>query len=347
MKKVSVVVPCYNAAVYLDKCVQQLLKQTIGIENMEVILVNDASTDNNSTLNIMLKYEQQHPEHIMVISLEENMRQGGARNVGVSYASGEYLIFCDADDWLVGEALEHLYNTAKEQDADVVEFRIKDVTDFFTEAEQIEKGNQDFLVELNTEEQRKEFLLRIDEKISLGSQKKLYRLAMVKENNIRFAEHVVFEEPSFVVPVRLYEKRHYFLDEELYICFLSPNSSMRGVWGEHKWDNRKVWECLIEDLKSRNMLNRYHAELEYLFVKCCFGLNLRMWHQKGYIITVRELAELQHLVFYYFPQALQNPYLSEQDDWEKFLKIVLNIDVTEESIMAVNQILDKFIPTRK
>lgn len=347
MKKVSVVVPCYNAAPYLDKCIQHLLHQTIGLENMEIILVNDASIDNDATLNILLKYEKKYPDSILVVSLEENMRQGGARNVGIFYASGEYLIFCDTDDWLMAEALEHSYNAAVQQNADVVEFRIKDVTNYFIDISHVEMEKQDFLVELDTEVQRKEFLLRVDEKISLGSQKKLYRLAMLKENNIRFAEHVIFEEPSFIVPVRLYERRHYFLDEELYICFLSPNSSMRGEWGEQKWDNRKVWECLVEDLKSRNMLNRYYAEIEYLFIKWCFGLSLSMWCQKGYIVTIEEFGEIQKLVFRLFPRALQNPYMSEQDDWEKFLTILLNIDITEESMQVVNQMLRKFISVKK
>ena len=57
MKKVSVVVPCYNAAKYLNKCVEQLLRQTIGIENMEIILVNDASTDDGETWGLITEYE--------------------------------------------------------------------------------------------------------------------------------------------------------------------------------------------------------------------------------------------------------------------------------------------------
>lgn len=55
MKKVSVVVPCYNAAVYLDKCMEYLLKQTIGIDNIEIILVDDASTDNGATWEIIIR----------------------------------------------------------------------------------------------------------------------------------------------------------------------------------------------------------------------------------------------------------------------------------------------------
>ena len=107
MKKVSVIVPCYNAARYLNKCIDQLLCQTIGINNIEIILVDDASADEGETKKVIQGYEQRFSETITAVFLENNMRQGGARNVGMIYAEGEYLMFCDADDWLLAEALEH------------------------------------------------------------------------------------------------------------------------------------------------------------------------------------------------------------------------------------------------
>ena len=79
MKKVSVVVPCYNAAKYLDKCVGYLLRQTIGLEDMEIILVDDASTDGGETRNCILGYEQRFPDTVIAVFLEQNLRQGGAR----------------------------------------------------------------------------------------------------------------------------------------------------------------------------------------------------------------------------------------------------------------------------
>ena len=69
MKKVSVIVPCYNAAIYLDRCMEHLLKQTIGIDNIEIILVDDASTDDGATWESIMKYEQQFPDSIIAIPL--------------------------------------------------------------------------------------------------------------------------------------------------------------------------------------------------------------------------------------------------------------------------------------
>lgn len=344
MKKVSVVVPCYNAALYLEKCIEHLIDQTIGVDNIEVILVDDASTDSGATSEIIMKYEQEYPDTIIAVSLEENMRQGGARNIGISYASGEYLIFCDADDWLMPEALEHLYEAAQEYDADVVEFLIKNIRDHGIDIETTEKGNGSFLTEIDTEEKRKKFLIRVDNMLSLGSQKKLYKLSMLKENQIRFVEHRIFEEPSFVVPVRLLEKRHYFLDEALYICYLSPVSSVRGDWGEHKWDNPHVWRHLMNDLDARGLLQKYYAELEYLFMKGAFGLSVRMALQKGYVLMKDELIFLIDMVMQIFPDGKNNMYLKEeQGGWDSLMMKVLDMEITDESVKVINDILKKYV----
>lgn len=343
MKAVSVVVPCYNVSYYLRKCVDSLLNQTIGIENIEIILVDDASTDGGATLDIIMQYEQEYPDTIVAVSLEENMRQGGARNIGVSYARGEYLIFCDADDWLMPEALEHLHKKAVEYDADVVEFRIKNIRNHRMEIDILEEGDGSFLTDIDSEDKRRQFLLCVDDKLSLGSQKKLYRLSMLRDNKIKFAEHCIFEEPSFMLPVRLVEKRHYFLDEALYICFLSPDSSMRGEWGEHKWDNPKVWLHLLNDLKERGLFQKYDSELEFLFFGWGFGLSIRMALQKGYVLSKEELVGLIDMVLENFPDIRENQYIQEtQNAWDSLMLTLLNMEITEESTKVINGILSKY-----
>lgn len=343
MKAVSVVVPCYNAAAYLDKCMDHLLRQTIGLENIEIILVDDASTDGGETWEAISRYERQFPDTIIAVSLEQNMRQGGARNVGISYASGEYLIFCDADDWLMTEALDHCYRAARGHDADMVEFLYTYETDRNGAAELI-KGDRDELIVLETEEQRKQFLMGSDECLTLGSQRKCYRLSVIREQQIAFAEHLIFEEPSFTLPLRFYERRHYFLDEVLYVYYASPGSTVRGDWGEHKMDNPKVWTHLAADLEKRGFLQKYHEEMEFVFFRWEFALSIRMIMQKGYMINTEELQFLIGVLYKWFPEVVKNKYLQERKDaWDSLLLTVLNMEITDESVKVINEVLKKYV----
>ena len=343
MKKVSVVIPCYNASMYLHKCVDSLLHQTIGLENIEIILVDDASTDNGQTWEIIADYAEKYSETIIAVHLKENVRQGGARNVGVSNAGGEFLFFLDADDWLLSEALEHLYLAAIEQNADVVECLFKDVTDYDIDDTVIEKGERESsLFVLDTEEKKKEFLLEIDKNITLGTQKKLYRLSMIRENDIRFVKHLICEEPSFMVPVRLYEKRHYFLNERLYICLRHADSTTTGDTTEHMWDNPKVWIYIVEDLIRRKIITKYGLEIEYLFARWYLALTLQMCVQRGHTIQTEELQILQDTVLQIFPNALANPYLkqkNQRDTWNDFILKILDLEISEESVKVVNTLL--------
>lgn len=342
MKKVSVVVPCYNASQYLDKCITQLLIQTIGLEQMEIILVDDASSDGGKTWELIMDYEQRFPDAIMAVSLEHNMRQGGARNAGISYASGEYLIFCDADDWLLEEALEHCYCAAKRHDADVVEFRAVDVTDRDA-AVKAGNGEGSRLIELDTEQRKRNFLLSIDETYTLSSQKKLYRTSMIRENHIFFAEHLICEEPSFVVPVRLYEKRHYFLDECLYVIYLSQGSTVRSEWGEHKCDHGKVWLQLAMDLEQKGLLRKYYPELECLFFYWELGLGIIMLAQHGYDLT-RDLLQVHvNMLLRFFPSVGNNTYIRGQrgNEWTDFLLTLVNGEITDQSVQRAEEIAKK------
>lgn len=104
--KISVIVPCYNCAEYVSNCINSILNQTIGFENIELLLIDDASTDNTS--DILKKYEERYPDNIGVILCEKNGRQGTARNIGLQYASGEYVSFVDSDDWIRSDMYERL-----------------------------------------------------------------------------------------------------------------------------------------------------------------------------------------------------------------------------------------------
>ena len=103
----SIIIPCYNSELYLDRCIKSLLSQTLGSNHLEFIFVNDASTE--CTLPILHKSETMYPNLITVINSSTNLKQGGARNLGLQYASGDYVGFVDSDDWIEPDMYEQLY----------------------------------------------------------------------------------------------------------------------------------------------------------------------------------------------------------------------------------------------
>ncbi len=345
MKKVSIVVPCYNVAQYLDRCVESLVNQTIGIENLEIILLDDASTDAGRTWDRITETEKRFPDSVLAVSLSENLRQGGARNVGISYAGGEYLMFCDADDRLVLEAAECLYERAKSCDADVVEYRMQKVredTDLSTIS--TEEGRRSGLLLLDKEEIKKGFYLTSVDECSLGCMRKFYRMSLIKENQIRFAEQLICEEPSFTVPVRLYEKRHYQLDKILYYYYMTPDSTSRGRWDTRKLDNVQVWKALMADLAQRGFLRKYYEEMEYLFYDWGYVLSIRMLLLRGYTISVEEMEILVRELLTLFPGVRENRYLqASSEPLFHLLKTVLDMQLTRESVRTIHEVLKKYL----
>ena len=128
--KVSIIMPVYNAQKYLTDSLESIVNQSIGVENLEVIIVNDASTD--SSKGIIDEYCKRH-SNFKAIHLSENI--GGAygpRNVALDHASADYVMFLDADDTFLPTACEVLYSEISKSDAGVVFGRYNRVYDEIT-----------------------------------------------------------------------------------------------------------------------------------------------------------------------------------------------------------------------
>ncbi len=117
MVKVSVIIPIYNDEKYLQESLNFIINQTL--DDIEIICVNDGSTDNS--LDILNNFSKQY-DFIKILN-QENSGVGVARNNGMKIAEGEYVYFFDADDYIVPDALEILYNNAISNQSDFVIFK--------------------------------------------------------------------------------------------------------------------------------------------------------------------------------------------------------------------------------
>lgn len=117
MPKISVIIPVYNTASWLEECLNSVVNQTLS--DLEIICVDDASTDKSGSI---LKQYAHKDKRIQIITLKENLGLSHARNIGLDQARGEYIYFLDSDDYIVSDALEILYNVSKKNDTDIVYF---------------------------------------------------------------------------------------------------------------------------------------------------------------------------------------------------------------------------------
>ena len=121
--KISVVIPVYNVEKYLEDTIESVINQSIGFENIQMILVNDGSPDNSE--EICLRYKDKYPDNILYIK-KENGGVSSARNEGIKHIEGKYVNFLDSDDKQGLHAYEKAYNILENDNSvDVCVFRMR------------------------------------------------------------------------------------------------------------------------------------------------------------------------------------------------------------------------------
>jgi len=307
MKKVSVIIPCHNVTKYIGYCLDSLIRQTIGFENIEVILINDASTD--GTLGKLMQYEFKYPDNIVIIPLEEKVMQGAARNIGLQYATGEYVNYLDSDDYIHDTAYEKLYRLARQNDADFIEYGFNFVPFHNVINTDIRGEEKDFIKTVNTVQDRKE--LAMAGLVSRGCWNKFYKRELVVENNLRYAEGVYDEESLFTVMATYVCHRYMKIGDKFYYYFQNPEGTCYNHVHDlrRRDDNAKVWYELLLDMKDRGMLETYSDEFGMMFVQNYLMRSITYSISRHLDIDLETINIMQKTVHEYFPDIQNNPYV--------------------------------------
>lgn len=229
--KVSIIVPVHNAAHLLESCVNSLLEQTYS--NLEIILINNASTDNSLSMCQQLR---ERDKRVIVIHTDE-AGVSNARNLGLECVTGEFVTFVDSDDWLELNCIERAIAEQKQSGADVV------IWSFFKNI-----GSQELRLAMLPEDKKffttdleKKYLYKksIDaqfDKISSANDVsvgttwgKLYSTDLIQQNNLRFvlaltrAQDVVFSIQAFKQAQKIY-----YFNESLYHYRIHSSSTCQS-----------------------------------------------------------------------------------------------------------------------
>ena len=190
--KISVIMPVYNAEDELNTAIDSIINQSFGFENIELIIVDDCSTDNSR--NIITDYANEY-ENIIPVFLDENSGlPGKPRSLGIKYASADYISFLDSDDEYLKDGLKNLYDTILSEDSDfVIGSHVINLDGDKVKVKFLQSDEK--LVNLNPLESQEIFdSLSLNFVAPWG---KMFKKELILDNNITFPEDTLCEDTYF------------------------------------------------------------------------------------------------------------------------------------------------------
>jgi len=229
---ITIIIPVYNVEKYIEKCFLSIQKQTIGFKNLEIIFIDDCSTDNS--FEIIKKYALNY-SNVRIFQTDENSGAAGKpRNIGMKYASSKYLMFLDSDDEYYENACEVLYNKITETKSSLVsgmhtifnktinkdEIPLYLYLDTFTDnnlnrnerIENLKKFNQKYPKEITVNKIQE--IPYIIQNYNIAS--KIFDLNFLQNNNIIFPEYIVAQDSVFLYKSLVSAEKFVFINEAIY-----------------------------------------------------------------------------------------------------------------------------------
>ena len=254
MTKVSVIIPYRNVEQYIAKCLSSVVSQTLG--DIEIICINDASTD--ASKGIVQKFAE-NDKRILMLNTTKESGQSYARNLGLDLASGEYIGFVDADDWVELDMFEKMYNRAKADDTDITmclsqlydEKEQRIYSDDYYSLKSLEKLGDNVFAPEDTKEEI------LDINVVLWN--KIYKKEFFDRHKTRFAEGFIYEDMPFFFDTYLKAQRINILWETLY--YYRQN---RGLSTMQK-SNKKIYDRIDMAELTFNILKQssFYEEKQY------------------------------------------------------------------------------------
>lgn len=267
MIKVSVILPVYGVADYIEKCTQSLLAQTL--QEMEFIFVDDHGPDNS--IELVENMIEGHPRKGQFVFLkpEHNLGAGMARNFAISQAKGEYIAFVDSDDWIEPSMFEELYNEA-------VRFGGTDLCYCQASKDYLDGKPSEILknpyVEAGefTHEKRSYFLQNY---VSLFWTF-IYKRDFIEKYTIRYPEDRSADDSYFVTCNLLLAESLAHVDKPFYHYLIRPGSVCTTKDSTKYQKRLSTFRKLMSFAKEKSVYEEYKEEVDFIYIK------------KGYVSSV-------------------------------------------------------------
>lgn len=303
--KLSVIVPVYNMAAdgKLTYCLDSLINQTI--DDYEIIAVDDCSTDNS--LEILRSYEAKYPGRFQVIASPVNRKQGGAKNLGLEKALGEWIGFIDSDDWITPDFYEKLLTKAEETGADMVGCDYHLTGEHSMKIGQIIHNNNSRQTGILDKDKYRSLILDSGSLVV-----KIYKRHIILDYPNRFPEHIFYEDNAISNSWMLRAKHFEYIEEPLYYYYQHDTSTVHTITKKRCEDRMEAARVMIKEAREFHFLDEYYPEIESSFTTLFYVNTLFSYmagvkkKEYGFVKALgREMKET-------FPDFMENKYYCER-----------------------------------
>lgn len=254
---VSIIVPVYNVELFIDECISSLVNQTLS--NIEIILVNDASTD--KSLEKIVEWSRKD-DRIVVINSKQNLRQGGARNLGIKAARADYIGFVDSDDFVSYEMYENLYNNIHSSNGLTNDIVISNTYFVYDNGCSIPQQNFDVILK-STAELKKYIVLNGCRMVT-----NIVRKAVLLNNDLLYPERVIYEDNAVSIPTFLAANGIKVVSGGYYYYRKNIASTTQGKNNYSFFDRLETARIMLEHTKRLGYyVGDYHDAIDYAFYK--------------------------------------------------------------------------------
>lgn len=309
MPKISVIIPCYNVEQYIEECMDSIVNQSIGLEHLEIILVDDASGD--GTVAKLKSFEQQYPENVILVLCDTNGRQGTARNIGLSYATGDYISFVDSDDYIHRDMYRILLRVMEREDCDILQFR-------YTGDRERWLVSADRPDDFSDPENRRAFIgqSRI---LNESCTTKLYRRQLIEQAGVRFAEGVSYEEPLFTYPLKFWVRHVCVMEAPMYYYRRNDQGTVYNYMNRPSTilEHLDVQQGVLDFMRNTQHFSVYQREIELYYIHTFLGEPFYFFKSKGFPLAPSLVRYMCGAIRKNIPDYKGNPYLVELEKWEQ------------------------------
>lgn len=303
--KLSIIVPVYNmvSGGKLEYCLNSLINQTI--EDYEIIAVDDCSTDDSYT--VLKDYESRFPDKFHAVHSDENRHQGGAKNIGMSLAKGEWIGFIDSDDWITPDFYERLIGKGEETGADMVGCDYCLTDRHSMEIGQIVHNNKKEQTGILDEEKYKSLLIDSGSLVV-----KVYRREIVIDHPSRFPERIFYEDNALSNSWMLRAKHFEYIEEPLYYYYQHNTSTVHTITQERCENRMEAGRIMLKEAEEYGYLKQYRAEIEFSYAILFYVNTLFSYMQGVKPVKYGFIKKLGAEMEQNFPHFQENPYYQER-----------------------------------